>query len=52
MGVRPDRDEAGKAIAALVPGVLAGWLTYVAFAGLAAIVYGSRLLGVVTIRAG
>src|SRR4029078_8835514 len=29
-----------KAIAALVPGVLAGWLTYVAFASLAAIVYG------------
>ena len=39
---------AGKAIAALVPGVLAGWLTYVAFASLAAIVYGPRLLGVVT----
>jgi ABC-2 type transport system permease protein len=39
---------AGKAIAALVPGVLAGWLTYVAFAALAAIVYGPRLLGVVT----
>ncbi|HEX5149203.1 MAG TPA: ABC transporter permease [Candidatus Limnocylindrales bacterium] len=39
---------AGKAIAALVPGLLAGWLTYVAFALLAAMVYGSRLLGVVT----
>jgi ABC-2 type transport system permease protein len=39
---------AGKAIAALVPGLLAGWLTYVAFAGLAAVVYGPRLLGVVT----
>ena len=39
---------AGKAIAALVPGVLAGWLTYVAFAALAAVVYGPRLLGVVT----
>jgi ABC-2 type transport system permease protein len=39
---------AGKAIAALVPGVLAGWLTYLAFASLAAVVYGSRLLGVVT----
>ena len=38
---------AAKAIAALVPGVLAGWLTYVAFASLAAIVYGPRLLGVV-----
>jgi ABC-2 type transport system permease protein len=39
---------AGKAIAALVPGVLAGWLTYVGFAGLASVVYGPRLLGVVT----
>jgi ABC-2 type transport system permease protein len=39
---------AGKAVAALVPGLLAGWLTYVAFAGLASIVYGPRLLGVVT----
>jgi ABC-2 type transport system permease protein len=39
---------AGKAIAALVPGVLAGWVTYVAFAALASIVYGPALLGVVT----
>jgi len=39
---------AGKAIAALVPGLLAGWLTYVAFAALASVVYGPRLLGVVT----
>jgi ABC-2 type transport system permease protein len=39
---------AGKAIAALVPGLLACWLTYVAFAALAALVYGPRLLGVVT----
>lgn len=38
----------GKAIAALVPGVLAGWVTYVAFAALAAGVYGPRLLSVVT----
>jgi ABC-2 type transport system permease protein len=38
----------GKAIAALVPGVLAGWLTYAVFAGLASVVYGPRLLGVVT----
>ncbi len=38
----------GKAIAALVPGVLAGWLTYVAFATLASVIYGPRLLGVVT----
>ena len=39
---------AGKAIAALVPGVLAGWLTYVAFASLASVVYGPNLFGVVT----
>jgi ABC-2 type transport system permease protein len=39
---------AGKAIAALVPGVLAGWVTYVAFVALASIVYGPALLGVVT----
>jgi len=38
----------GKAIAALVPGVLAGWFTYVAFATLASVIYGPRLLGVVT----
>ena len=38
----------GKAIAALVPGVLAGWLTYVAFAALASVIYGPRLVGVVT----
>ena len=39
---------AGKAIAALVPGVLAGWVTYVAFVSLASIVYGPHLFGVVT----
>ena len=39
---------AGKAIAALVPGVLAGWVTYVAFVLLASIVYGRALFGVVT----
>jgi ABC-2 type transport system permease protein len=38
----------GKAVAALAPGLLAGWLTYVAFTTLAAVVYGPRLLGVVT----
>ena len=38
----------GKAIAALVPGVLAGWVTYLAFVVLASIVYGPNLLGVVT----
>ena len=39
---------AGKSIAALVPGVLAGWVTYVAFVALASVVYGPALLGVVT----
>jgi ABC-2 type transport system permease protein len=39
---------AGKAIAALVPGVLAGWLTYVVFVALASFVYGPALFGVVT----
>jgi ABC-2 type transport system permease protein len=31
-----------------VPGVLAGWLTYVVFVGLASVVYGPNLFGVVT----
>ena len=39
---------AGKAIAALVPGVLAGWVTYVVFVALASVVYGPALFGVVT----
>jgi ABC-2 type transport system permease protein len=39
---------AGKSIAALVPGVLAGWLTYFAFVALASLVYGPALFGVVT----
>lgn len=39
---------AGKAIAALVPGVLAGWATYVVFVLLASVVYGTALFGVVT----
>ena len=38
----------GKAVAALVPGVLAGWVTYVAFVVLASFVYGPNLFGVVT----
>lgn len=38
----------GKSIAALVPGVLAGWVTYVVFVLLASIVYGPNLFGVVT----
>jgi ABC-2 type transport system permease protein len=39
---------AGKAIAALVPGVLAGWVTYLAFVAIASVVYGPALFGVVT----
>jgi ABC-2 type transport system permease protein len=38
----------GKAIAALLPGLLAGWLTYVAFVVLTGLIYGPRLMGVVT----
>jgi ABC-type Na+ efflux pump permease subunit len=39
---------AGKTLAALVPGVLTGWLTYAVFIALGAAVYGPRLFGVVT----
>ena len=39
---------AGKVIAALVPGILAGWLTYLVFVALASGVYGTALFGVVT----
>jgi ABC-2 type transport system permease protein len=39
---------AGKSVAALVPGVLAGWVTYVVFVLLASVVYGPALFGVVT----
>ena len=39
---------AAKAVAALAPGVLAGWLTYLALVVLASVVYGPNLLGVVT----
>ncbi len=38
----------GKTIAALVPGVLAGWFTYVLFVFLSSFVYGPALFGVVT----
>jgi ABC-2 type transport system permease protein len=38
----------GKAVAALVPGVLAGWVTYLIFVALASLVYGPALFGVVT----
>jgi ABC-2 type transport system permease protein len=39
---------AGKTIAALVPGVLTGWLTYLLFVAAASVVYGPNLFGVVT----
>ena len=39
---------AGKATAALVPGVLTGWVTYIVFVALASFVYGPALFGVVT----
>jgi ABC-2 type transport system permease protein len=39
---------AGKAVAALVPGVVAGWVTYLVFVSLATLVYGPHLIGVVT----
>jgi ABC-2 type transport system permease protein len=38
----------GKAVAALVPGVMAGWLTYIVFVALASVIYGPNLFGVVT----
>ncbi|HEY7702079.1 MAG TPA: ABC transporter permease subunit [Candidatus Limnocylindrales bacterium] len=46
--IRTSELLAGKAIAALVPGVLAGWATYAIFVVLSSIVYGPALFGVVT----
>jgi ABC-2 type transport system permease protein len=46
--VRTGELLAGKAIAAVVPGILAGWATYLAFVALASVVYGPHLFGVVT----
>jgi ABC-2 type transport system permease protein len=46
--IRTSELLAGKAIAALVPGVLAGWATYAIFVALASLVYGPALFGVVT----
>ena len=46
--IRTSELLAGKSIAALVPGVLAGWATYVVFVVLASLVYGPALFGVVT----
>src|SRR6185295_9488585 len=38
----------GKAVSALIPGLIAGWITYMAFVLLAGLLYGPHLLGVVT----
>jgi ABC-2 type transport system permease protein len=38
---------AGKAIAALVPGLAAGWVTYLVFVALAGFVYSPRLAGII-----
>ncbi|HEU4672599.1 MAG TPA: ABC transporter permease [Candidatus Limnocylindrales bacterium] len=46
--IRTSELLAGKAVAALVPGLLAGWLTYVVFATLARIQYGPNLVAVVS----
>jgi ABC-2 type transport system permease protein len=46
--IRTSELLAGKSIAALVPGVLAGWLTYLVFATLARVQYGPHLGSVVT----
>lgn len=46
--IRTSELLAGKAVGALVPGVLAGWVTYAAFVLLASLVYGPALFGVVT----
>lgn len=39
---------AGKAIAAATPGILAGWITYVAFVGLTWLIHGPTIGGIVT----
>ena len=46
--IRTSELLAGKAVAALVPGLLAGWATYAIFVILASLVYGPALFGVVT----
>lgn len=46
--IRTSELLAGKAVAAAAPGILAGWLAYGAFAGLATVLYGPALGGVVT----
>ncbi len=46
--IRTSELLAGKALAALIPGVAAGWLTYIVFVTLASVVYGPHLFGVVS----
>jgi len=46
--IRTQELLAGKAVAALVPGLLAGWVTYAIFVALASLTYGPALFGVVT----
>lgn len=46
--IRTQELLAGKAVAALVPGLLAGWVTYAIFVVLASLTYGPALFGVVT----
>lgn len=46
--IRTSELLAGKALAALIPGVAAGWLTYVVFIALASVVYGPHLFVVVS----
>ncbi len=38
----------GKAVSALIPGLIAGWITYMAFVLFAGLLYGPHLFGVVT----
>jgi ABC-2 type transport system permease protein len=46
--IRTSELLAGKALAALVPGVAAGWLTYAVFMTLASVIYGPHLFLVVS----
>lgn len=46
--IRTSELLAGKAVSALVPGLIAGWLTYVVFAVLARLQYGPHLIAVVS----
>lgn len=46
--IRTSELLAGKAVAALIPGIAAGWLTYLVFATLARFQYGPALIGVVS----